>query len=943
MALQKFPVEIPLGGAVNEGDVPVVVQPPRILEAENCHSIKGGAYQKRDDDVAVSAPPGEPPFAIGTTDESAITFARLEAQAWTGEEWEQKPACATIAGEARSFYPTDGGELNLSPDLAVTPAQASANEERICAAWYTDDPTLQNKTAYRIFGGPDRRPVIPERRLPVPAPNPLQEGAVWVRSVETAPGVFDFVIVTADGAGGVMYRLDADGSVITAFTVPTTNVVVDVQAANDFLYLLVHAQVAPGDPPPQNTDYQVIRVQVSAPALPLVIGSGTYPATTSAPCGLFLLGAGATVIFSDGTATTFPIGGGAGVSISILTPCADTIGTAYPIPAPPSGSYIPPGQIRPRCFLSYDEDNARAWVGINTQAFQQLPLFPGDFTGQDQPPGRPLGESNPDAAGYNFPSWSNGLYGCAYVEHTLCAVALDGSLSPTPGAHGILQGAAVAGGGYYSETTGHTALLCTPAPANLFTDDNLLRTPPIGPDPSSANYTAVPREDWVQPTVMWCARDVVPAYDAVTPVPAAAPASFAVRNQALSIGCFLPNAGTLAEVRGLVVNPGTGLQNTAGASARPSIAATERGAVMMTLEWEAVEGPEVAQPKPLDPVGAGGSDIVRSTSSSLNGALSASRPRVFDFVEQASIDMRAEAVSVATAGPQPITIGRATPLAAGNPLQAPIITYGCPAQATPAVLASFCPSVGGVPLQSGEVEPVKLEELVFEGQPWPVPATDAAYVCTITLRTMLSAIDSDDEQHRSTPWLPNPLAPTQWWGQTLYSEVTVGVPEPSKALPTSVSVVISPVAWQLMGVPATARYDLQLTPAGPSASLCKRRSRRCPWSSTGLASRRERGRWARSVTRHYPVVSRCLTWAATPRCSTPKAASLPQTPRRLCVPSPPPMVACLASPRRACARSITRSRLGAATPPNGTATSRSGSTMPPTTSPLWVRFLMVAC
>jgi len=48
MALEKFPVEVPLGGAVNEGDVPVVVQPPRIREAKDCASIKGGAYQKKD-------------------------------------------------------------------------------------------------------------------------------------------------------------------------------------------------------------------------------------------------------------------------------------------------------------------------------------------------------------------------------------------------------------------------------------------------------------------------------------------------------------------------------------------------------------------------------------------------------------------------------------------------------------------------------------------------------------------------------------------------------------------------------------------------------------------------------------------------------------------------------------------------------------------------------
>ncbi|MCP4243039.1 MAG: hypothetical protein GY772_21000 [bacterium] len=48
MPLSKYPIEIPLGGAVDEGNVPEIVQPPRIREAEDCVSLKGGGYQKRD-------------------------------------------------------------------------------------------------------------------------------------------------------------------------------------------------------------------------------------------------------------------------------------------------------------------------------------------------------------------------------------------------------------------------------------------------------------------------------------------------------------------------------------------------------------------------------------------------------------------------------------------------------------------------------------------------------------------------------------------------------------------------------------------------------------------------------------------------------------------------------------------------------------------------------
>jgi len=51
MPLQKFPVVVPLGGAVDEGTVTELIQPPRIQEAQDCASIKGGAYEKRDADT----------------------------------------------------------------------------------------------------------------------------------------------------------------------------------------------------------------------------------------------------------------------------------------------------------------------------------------------------------------------------------------------------------------------------------------------------------------------------------------------------------------------------------------------------------------------------------------------------------------------------------------------------------------------------------------------------------------------------------------------------------------------------------------------------------------------------------------------------------------------------------------------------------------------------
>jgi len=64
MPLSKYPIEVPLGGAVNEGDVPEIVQPPRILEAEDCVSIKGGAYQKRDEITRLGSVQPEGSYAL---------------------------------------------------------------------------------------------------------------------------------------------------------------------------------------------------------------------------------------------------------------------------------------------------------------------------------------------------------------------------------------------------------------------------------------------------------------------------------------------------------------------------------------------------------------------------------------------------------------------------------------------------------------------------------------------------------------------------------------------------------------------------------------------------------------------------------------------------------------------------------------------------------------
>ncbi len=73
MPLSKYPIEIPLGGAVDEGNVPEIVQPPRIREASNCVSIKGGAYSKKDaTDATVAVPAGT--FEVEHTGQETVCF-----------------------------------------------------------------------------------------------------------------------------------------------------------------------------------------------------------------------------------------------------------------------------------------------------------------------------------------------------------------------------------------------------------------------------------------------------------------------------------------------------------------------------------------------------------------------------------------------------------------------------------------------------------------------------------------------------------------------------------------------------------------------------------------------------------------------------------------------------------------------------------------------------
>ncbi|MCP4239432.1 MAG: hypothetical protein GY772_02615 [bacterium] len=834
MPLSKYPIEIPLGGAVDEGNVPEIVQPPRILEALNCHSVTGGAYEKKDDDVAVSAPPGKP-FVVSTTDEAPLVVGDREAHGWSGAQWEQKFPPGTIAGEVGAFYPTDGGELNLSPDVAISPPEAATNgEERLLCAWYADDPSTDDRCAYRVFTGSERRPLSSERRLPTAGATSVQ-GAVWARAVSPPVGDARFVIVVGGGAQYRLFVLDADGVVLLSTPAPSVSgYVVDVQARGLYVYLLVHGSVNgllyPGAQP---TDVDILRYDVGALALLGLLPPGTvYQADQEAPCGLYLLGPAITAVFSSGDCWTVPLLGGAPIVVSnVIEPVGQVISTGPTVPFPlPFAAYLPPAQVRPQSFCSYDAGSEQAWIGINTQAFQQTPIWAGEESNFIGPPdplasqmaGAPLGSEDFDEP-YDYPSWANGLYGCAYVEHVLVDIdALAGVPSAVAGSQGVLQGAAVAGGGIHDEAVGHTAMLSTPSPANILTN-TLARTGAFTFEEATGQAVGA-REDWVQPTVCWCTRTVVPEYDRHTPLPAVAPANLAARNQALSICMALPNEGTLYPVRAITrsvlpvvgsvpdAEAHTGLQNDVGTGPRPSAVRSSFGIVLGSLQWTAARAPVSAPSAPVS-----GFTPPRA-SQETTGELAGARPKVFEFRPGTSLDARPSGPSACLAGPQPVIMGRSQPLAAGNPLQCPIITYGFPGIYNTVPGTTTTSTSGGVPIVSGTVRPQAVQDVVSEGNDWPPtgPDTGPIYVGVARLRTTLSIVDSDDLEHRSLPWLPPPAAPFPWFGQILYKPANppVGPGFPQNAVIRSVACVASPVTWQLAGVPSDVRSELELYACG---------------------------------------------------------------------------------------------------------------------------------
>jgi len=137
MPLSKQPLEVSLGGAVEEGNVKELVQPPRIREAKDCASLKGGAYTKRDQ---ILTPGAVDPTTQGAshTDDALVTVATTTVRVYPDEDQsdpsESNPAPFT-GWEATAFEPT---EANAAKDHGDSATHIIDGVPRTLCMWNAD-------------------------------------------------------------------------------------------------------------------------------------------------------------------------------------------------------------------------------------------------------------------------------------------------------------------------------------------------------------------------------------------------------------------------------------------------------------------------------------------------------------------------------------------------------------------------------------------------------------------------------------------------------------------------------------------------------------------------------------------------------------------------------------------------------------------------------------
>ena len=186
MALQKFPVVLPLGGAVDEGTVTELVQPPRIQSADDCASVKGGAYQKRDSAEASDPDTGNPrgisdaPFGVvGVTPDSCHV---LQGGAWDRTAGNKGARPGTV-------NPLQLGTDEAAPIHTCDTAVTSTPDGRIRCVVYQVGPTCVPEIIVENTGGSGTDPAEVYTSYPMVWQTAIQQvGSQNWGAVYTYPG-----------------------------------------------------------------------------------------------------------------------------------------------------------------------------------------------------------------------------------------------------------------------------------------------------------------------------------------------------------------------------------------------------------------------------------------------------------------------------------------------------------------------------------------------------------------------------------------------------------------------------------------------------------------------------------------------------------------------------------------------------------------------------------
>jgi len=246
MALDKFPVEVPLGGNVDEGTVPVVTQPPRLREVTDCVSIKGGAYEKKDgltDPRAIA----EDTLAIEYATDSTVSFRPTLVNRYGDDGGSSESYASPVTGRVlRAYSPTESDAVKDFADHASL--ELDDGTIRTMCVWNVDPRgTYVLKQDGSNAGGPTPTPsmyyqgtaavqTVPRSYVYYEAGNSryaMFDGETQIGAEQTVPGVepaesaayqadgnnitggpTTFSRLRADPENGIFWMLSAQGYVV---------------------------------------------------------------------------------------------------------------------------------------------------------------------------------------------------------------------------------------------------------------------------------------------------------------------------------------------------------------------------------------------------------------------------------------------------------------------------------------------------------------------------------------------------------------------------------------------------------------------------------------------------------------------------------------------------------------------------------------------------------